>query len=176
MAICVVLIAIYWLPNLNFSDLSLFGIKPEEGGHDARRLVLGSLWLLWGYHAALFVYYAQRDWKDWRTELRREGGAAFPEIPMYFGRRPSEDATRARVRDVETWSWSFSKSRTNAEWTSEYKSKDESPARGVLFAIPVQAFHSVRSRVAWGFAFVDCGIPLLLSLVAVASASFTHSI
>jgi hypothetical protein len=27
MAICVILIAIYWLPNLEFKDLALFGIK-----------------------------------------------------------------------------------------------------------------------------------------------------
>lgn len=175
MAICLILIAIYWLPNLNFSDLQLFGIKPKEGGQDPRRLVLAVLWLLWAYHAVLFFYYAQRDWKDWRADLRAEGDAAFPELLMYFSRRPSEATTRARIRNVESWTWSpLRKTGTNAEWTADYKVVSEAATRATYFAIPIDKFHSVRSRVAWGFGVVDVGIPLLLSLVAIALAAMAH--
>jgi hypothetical protein len=103
MAICLILIAIYWLRHLDFSGLSLFGITPQKGGHDPRHLVLWTLWVLWSYHVSLFLYYTQRDWKDWRAALAKE--SAFPELAMYFGRRPSEAATRKRVGDVEKWDW-----------------------------------------------------------------------
>jgi len=160
MAICVILIAIYSLPNLNFSDLQLFGIHAKEGGHDPRRLVLVILWILWAYHALLFGYYAQRDWKDWRADLRAEGGAAFPELLMYFGRAPSDATTRARIGNVEEWTWSTLRTtHDKAEWTADYKAALEAASRATFFAIPIEKFHSVRSRVAWGFAFVDVGIP-----------------
>jgi hypothetical protein len=174
MAICVVLIAIYWLPNLEFKDLALFGIKPKEAGYQARHLVLLALWILWLYHAILFWFYVQRDWKDWCSDLRAEGGHAFPEILMYFGRHPTEVTTRERVNDVEEWSWSLSTTRTNAEWIADYLSKGEGRAKAALFAIPLDRFRSVRSRIGWGYAVIDCGIPLFLSVVAIASACFAH--
>jgi hypothetical protein len=165
MAICLILIAIYLLHNLDFSQLALFGIRPQNGGHTARHLVLWTLWVLWAYHAVLFLYYIQRDWKDWRSELRGEGDGAFPELRMYFGLHPGEATTRKRIRDVETWKWSRGKG-PNVEWNCDYTAKPNDSATATFFSVPWDKARSVRSRIVWGFALIDVGPPLALSIVA----------
>ena len=167
-AVSLILIAIYCLPNVDFSDLSLFGIKPEKGGHDPRHLVLLTLWVLWLYHAALFTYYMQRDWKDWRSDLRAEGGHAFPELGMYFGMVPSEVATRQRIGgDVEAeWKWSKGKGTDAVEWNCAYSTKPNGPANATMFSVPMEKARSVRSRIVWGLGVIDIGVPLVLSLIA----------
>ena len=93
LGICLILIALYWFPNLDFRGLSLFGIKPGEDAQDPRTVILIVVWLAWLYHVVLFYYYAQRDWKDWRFNLSRES-ERFDEIGPYLGLRPSADYTR----------------------------------------------------------------------------------
>jgi hypothetical protein len=171
-AICVVLIAIYWLPNLNFEDLSLFGVKPGVADYNPRLLVVWSLWVLWTYHAALFFYYTQRDYKDWRAELRKEN--AFPEILMYFWWRPSQAATRKRIAGVENWSWTYSGRSENKKWVCTYKVRNEAETTGTMFSVHEDAVRSVRSRIAWGLALVDFGVPFVLSLLAVSLALLAH--
>ena len=160
------------LPNLDFSQLSLFGIKPQSGGHNPRFLVLWTLWLLWAYHTGLFVYYMQRDWKDWRSELRGEGSDAFPELWMYFGQQPSEAATRERIQNVDRWQWSKGKG-PKIEWNCEYTAKPNESATSTFFSVPLEKARSVRSRIVWGLAVIDIGIPLILSVVALYLA-YTH--
>jgi len=72
MAICLVLIALHLVPNLDFSDLSFLGIKPGFDPDRARKIIVWVLWVLWAYHAFLFfIYYAPRDFKDWKFDLLR---------------------------------------------------------------------------------------------------------
>ena len=137
--------------------------------------MLWSLWVLWAYHATLFLYYAQRDYKDWRADLRKEGDGAFPEIPMYFWWRPSEAATRKRMDGVESWSWDYSGVSETKKWLCKYKARHEAETTGALFSVPEDAVRSVRSRVAWGFAVVDCGVPFVLSIFAVSLAALKHA-
>jgi hypothetical protein len=174
-AVCLILIAIYLLPNLDFSDLSLFGIKPEKGGHNARHLVVWTLWLLWLYHAVLFTYYTQRDWKDWRSSLHRSSDA-FPELRMYFRIPPSKSAPRTRIVDVEPgWKWEKAKDANKVGWNCIYTTKLQGPATANYFMVPSDKARSVRSRIVWGLGLIDIGIPLALSIVALYLAQpFTH--
>jgi hypothetical protein len=85
--VCLILIAVYSVP-IRFDELSLFGVKPVEGYHHTHDIVIAVLWLVWLYHAMLVGYYTQRDWKDWRSNLRSgdSNRRVFPEIRMYFPR------------------------------------------------------------------------------------------
>jgi hypothetical protein len=167
--ICIVLTVIYSLPNLDFSGLSLFGIKPTGADQDARRLVLSALWIIWLYHFFLFAYYATRDWRDWRFELRNT--ESFPAIRMYFWKEPTEEITKEQYGHLalEEWSWKYLQTRLRAQWACDYTSKSRGTQRAIPFSVPTDAAKSVRSRICW-FVIVDCGLPALLSMLALVAA------
>ena len=97
MAICLVLIALHLVPNLDFSDLSFLGIKPGFDPDRARKIIVWALWVLWAYHAFLFfIYYAPRDFKDWKFDLLRSNGK-FTELPMPHPAKRKFDQTGIRT-------------------------------------------------------------------------------
>ena len=178
MAICIVLIAIYWLRDLDFSGLALFGVRPDtsgehaEPGEGARLIVLSVLWVLWLYHVLLFGYYAQRDWKDWRSALRSTEERAFPAIGMYFNRAPDDGRTQRKInRKIDSYKWTLKVRRPHAAWVCDYKEHSRPETQRGGFETPFDEYHSVRSRIGW-FALVDCGFPALLSLAAIAAGAW----
>jgi hypothetical protein len=163
-AVCLIVTAVHVLP-IRFDELSLFGIKPEAGYPHTRSVVIVVLWVVWLYHALLVGYYAQRDWKDWRSELRRQEGVppnrtAIAEIPMYFPSwgHPSE----ALSKGLYVTAWKFSKGFDQAAWIGERLQANDKRH----LSIPRDNWRSVRSRICW-FLFVDCGLPFALSVIAV---------
>lgn len=162
-AVCLIIMAAYWLP-IRFDDLQLFGIKPKEGYPHTQFVIFAVLWGVWLYHVLLFAYYAQRDWKDWRSNLRLHDvdshkRQAFPEIGMYFPWAGPSRAVKerySRKRDIE---WEYSE-KEGAAWS--FRPPGSNPKS---IAIPGDNARSVRSRVGWFFA-IDLGFPFILSIVA----------
>jgi hypothetical protein len=169
-AVCLIIVGTYWLP-IRFDDLNLFGMRPEEGYAYTRLVILVTLWSVWLYHAWLFAHYARRDWRDWRSVLRygdvESKREAFPEIPMYFPRwwwgHPGEDLRSKH----DCTSWDYSEG-VMAVWTCKRPNADP-----MNFKIKADNAQSVRSRV-WWFFVVDCGLPIFLSLLALAAAGSRH--
>lgn len=173
MGVCVVLIVLYYFPNLDFSGLSLFGIKPGNDS-SARWYVLAALWVAWIYQAFLFAYYAQRDFKDWRDQLSEDIGS-WEDIRAYLKWLGPGAATTKRILSghnalAEDWSWSRSEDKESAKWTCKFTANDHE--REVSVNIPLVRDRSVRSRLNW-FALVDCGFPISLSALALALALFS---
>jgi hypothetical protein len=61
----IVLIVLSLLPNLDYSGLSLFGVKPAPNDVHGKRLVFTALWLVLAYHAIFLALHAYDDWKHW---------------------------------------------------------------------------------------------------------------
>ena len=175
MAVCLILIAFRLLPHLDFSGLSFLGIKPADPGR-ARNIIFWVLWALWTYHVILFIYYAQRDFKDWKFDLLSSNGK-FTELRMYFRIQPSENFTKreySHLGKLGSWGWNRSSTREVEEWTFHYTPQT---GRENLTPLPLAKgrVKSARSRLYW-FVFVECGLPLVLSILALATLGHFHDL
>ena len=182
LALCLVIIALSVIPDVDYSKLSFFGLAPAANDAHGKLIVFGTLWLLLLYHAAFLAWHAHQDWRDWLHALLPDQSDthAFPRLNMYFGRPPDKKLTDRRLgTDATDVSWEFAR---RHQWVLHYtpvkvRSKNEIVEIGqrkqsVPFQLPQRVAESVRARV-WMFLAADCGLPLLLIIAAIAASCYS---
>ena len=168
-----------WFPGINYSELTLFGIKPPSGA-DARALVFTLGWSLVAYHFAFFAYYAWRDARLWlhgsaQKDVQEHILAGicpwFPEWPMYFGLRPSRPASVTSGQN-KIATWTPNKRFAPTEWIGiPVKINGGSATDGFGYRVSESNARGFRQRFRW-FLLVDLGLPLALAATAI---GLTHS-
>lgn len=170
LGLAAVLVGLWWFNDrLDYSGLTLLGLKPTENTGGSRSLLIDSLWWLLGYHLAFFAYYSKRDVSDWWRVLSDLGEKptkrpVFPEMRMYFGLQPVRPENRKAVRDrqVEPIDWKLRLENDKTMWVPR-----QEPAHGgsLPYIMATKLYRSVRERLLW-FWGVDVGLPATLSLFA----------
>ena len=173
LALCLILIGISLYPNLDFSQLSLFGIKPAPSDIHGKLIVFSVLWLLLAYHAAFQAYHSYEDWKDWCWAVLPEeigGPPAYPRLGMYFRVRPDDKITQRRLNQAaENVRWESKRAGGMHQWVLHFKPTGEAKEQSARsFHLPTGAVDSVRRRVLM-FLIADCGLTILLFVVAFAA-------
>ena len=170
LALAVVLLALCRLSNVNFKDLSFFGVKIEPDTAGNRTLVLQIVAALLTYHALFFAYYAWRDGRNWwrdasEADTSLPGRQYFPELQMFFGWPPRKPETHAQPSGLIAENWR--QVNANMKCVTWAPIIEPPPSAGMtLYTLRSSQVRQFKEQFSW-LAVVDVGLPLLLFVCAV---------
>lgn len=172
LALAVVLIALCWVVNVRFDDLSFFGVKLIQNGAGNRTVVLRVVVLLLLYHVLFFGYYAFRDMGNWLRDALEQSNPqeyrrrVLPEWQMLFRVAPTSKRWRAQPSGLTPTDWERVWNKENGELVIRPKMDGPRPTNGEYsYGVPITDFKKFRFRFLW-FSIVDIGMPFALTLAA----------
>jgi len=156
LVISAILLALHLFPDVDFSGLSFFGIKPDSETIEPRTYVIVCALLLLTYNGGLFGYFAWENWRDWCVAalglIGRSDG--FPDWKMYLGARhpPTAEITRVRLKGAnpEQVTWKYVENEKSVRWV-EIKKNQAVRA----YELDRNSVRSARRRIRM-FLWFDC--------------------
>lgn len=173
-AIVTVLSALYLLPNIDFKELSFFGIRPSANMLDPKQLVLNCAWALLIYHLIFFIYYAWRDFRVWWSEAIAQPSSLpaarpfFPELRMFFRLAPKRDENIHQTNGQPAKDWRRENNGSQYSWKPSLPGAD-SHRIPISYSLPYSSVRRFREKFLISFIAIDLGIPLLGVLVPLAA-------
>jgi hypothetical protein len=163
----VCLVAIYTLTEIDYKDLSLFGLKMTDGVSH-RSAILIALWLLLLYNLVAYGYEAFWDFRLWRDkltakQLHNPPQTYFPELRMFFGQAPKDYEAACKGLEIAlVQPWKMIEHAGRIEWRPDVQAIEGR----YRYALDRRLVIRVRERV-WSFIAWDVAVPAAPVLAAV---------
>ncbi len=178
LGLAVALLALTCLPQAQFEEMSLFGVKLGANHEGNRSSVLRAVACLLAYHSFFFVYYAWIDLNNWLRLATEENSSQgykarefFPEWQMFFGYGPRTSQWQHQSNGELITNWSFDANADNGQATLRPSKQPPHNREWYFFVLNYKTIKLFRIRFIW-FCVFDVLVPLILMLVGLGLWSY----